>query len=310
MKATLCMILTIVLAAPAAVVWAGPVNSYQAHSIMGAESPPPYGLRLDGFYNGREKCVYTYSFDDVMFEEYEDGTAHLHGQIEINGIGAQAADVTCSNYWLDVWFMRVTAQDDLDRIEDYHPDWRYYMIHPDGLEMWSQDQTADSAHLWSYPADGTKPFRVGYGANGKNDHFGAAGWLSYEHHMGPVMIGDRDAYVPASDFLMDLDIATDVGEERAQRPEHFEVTGNYPNPFNPSTNLAYVLDRPAHVRVDVFNLLGGHVRTLVDARQAAGEHVLRWDGTNAAGQGVSTGTYLYRIRVDGTAETRKMLLLK
>lgn len=307
MRSTLRLVASLALALAWAVsAWAGPVSSYRANSISGQVAPPPYGLRLDGFYDGNEETINTYSFDDVMFEEFDDGTARLSGQVELNSLGAGL----CCNYWLDVRFERIKDPRELEKIDHYRQDWRYYEIRSRGPEMWSQDDPSDSAQFWTYPGDGTMPFQVGYGANGKNDHFGAAGWLSYEHHFGDQVYGNPGGYVSASDFLMDLDIPTDLSAEGGPRPTAFTVRGNFPNPFNPSTTLEYDLAKPSRVRIEIFSVSGAKVRDLLDQYQVTGHHFVRWDGRHDAGFSVPSGTYLYKVATEDAVEVRKMILLK
>ena len=93
------------------------------------------------------------------------------------------------------------------------------------------------------------------------------------------------------------------------RPQDFALLQNYPNPFNPSTIIPYQLPTPAHVRLEVFNVLGQHVATLVDREQPAGWHTATWHGTDAAGRAVAAGLYLYRISGTGPSETRRMVLV-
>ena len=95
----------------------------------------------------------------------------------------------------------------------------------------------------------------------------------------------------------------------AALPEGFELGANYPNPFNPSTMIPYQLPAAMHVRLQVFNLLGQRVATLVDGEQPAGFHTASWDATDAAGQAVGAGVYLYRLSGDGVQATRSMLLI-
>ena len=92
-------------------------------------------------------------------------------------------------------------------------------------------------------------------------------------------------------------------------PQGFELGANYPNPFNPSTMIPYRLPASMHVRLEVFNLLGQRIATLVDGEQPAGFHTASWDATDAAGQAVAAGVYLYRLSGDGTQATRSMLLI-
>ncbi len=95
----------------------------------------------------------------------------------------------------------------------------------------------------------------------------------------------------------------------AALPEGFELGANYPNPFNPSTMIPYQLPASMHVRLEVFNVLGQRVATLVDSERPAGFHTASWDATDAAGQAVAAGVYLYRLQGDGAQITRSMLLI-
>ena len=92
-------------------------------------------------------------------------------------------------------------------------------------------------------------------------------------------------------------------------PDGFALGQNYPNPFNPSTIIPYHLSASSHVRLEVFNLLGQRLATLVDAEQAAGAHTALWDATNAAGQAVSAGVYIYRLTVGAKHQTGRMVLI-
>ena len=89
----------------------------------------------------------------------------------------------------------------------------------------------------------------------------------------------------------------------------FVLGPNYPNPFNPSTLIPYELAAAGYVRLEVFNLLGQRVATLVDGAQPAGAHRARWDGTDAAGQAAAAGVYVYRLLVDGAQQTGRMVLV-
>ena len=92
-------------------------------------------------------------------------------------------------------------------------------------------------------------------------------------------------------------------------PERFELGANYPNPFNPSTMIPYQLPVSMHVRLEVFNILGQRIATLVDGERPAGFHTASWDATDAAGEAMAAGVYLYRLSGDGVQATRSMLLI-
>ena len=93
-------------------------------------------------------------------------------------------------------------------------------------------------------------------------------------------------------------------------PGTFLLSQNYPNPFNDRTSITYGLPFDSQVRIDVFNILGQHIQTLVNRERVAGTYPVEWDGTNRSGETVATGVYFYRLRAGSHVETRKMLLLK
>jgi len=88
------------------------------------------------------------------------------------------------------------------------------------------------------------------------------------------------------------------------------LSANHPNPFNPETAISYSVKNSAEVRIDVYNLKGQKVRTLISEKKAAGNHSVTWNGTDDNGSPVSSGVYLYRMTTDGFASTRKMMLMK
>ena len=92
-------------------------------------------------------------------------------------------------------------------------------------------------------------------------------------------------------------------------PAGFALGQNYPNPFNPSTVIPYQLPTAASVRLEVFNVLGQRVATLVDGEQAAGAHTAVWTATDEAGKSVSAGVYIYRLAVGDAMATGRMVLV-
>ena len=97
--------------------------------------------------------------------------------------------------------------------------------------------------------------------------------------------------------------------EDLARPRSFGLGQNHPNPFNPSTLIPFRTSHAGHVRLDVFNLLGQRVVTLIDETRPAGRHRVRWDGTDAAGRGVGAGVYLYRLSTGRWQQTRRLVLV-
>lgn len=102
----------------------------------------------------------------------------------------------------------------------------------------------------------------------------------------------------------------EVDSEGAELPQEFTLGQNYPNPFNASTLIRFALPEDGHVKIDVFNVLGRRVTTLVDQHLTAGYKETRWDGRDSRGAAVGSGIYFYRICTERFTEVRKMVLLK
>lgn len=101
-----------------------------------------------------------------------------------------------------------------------------------------------------------------------------------------------------------------VGENAEMIPQKFALLQNYPNPFNPATSIHFDLPSDEMVSIDVYNLFGQKVTTLVNASMVAGSHSVVWNGENEKGMDVSAGVYLYTIDAGYFKATKKMILLK
>lgn len=119
-------------------------------------------------------------------------------------------------------------------------------------------------------------------------------------------LADLQAAIDAANALYTPVAA--VGPDLPYR--QLRLAPNQPNPFNPATTITYELARDGRARLEVFDLAGKRVRTLVDGPVAAGAHTVVWDGRDDAGDAVASGTYLCRLGADGQATTGKMTLLK
>jgi hypothetical protein len=98
---------------------------------------------------------------------------------------------------------------------------------------------------------------------------------------------------------------TSAPEPPAEAPREFALLQNYPNPFNPVTVIAFDLARDGRTTLEVFDVLGRRVRTLVDGMLPAGEHRVTLDAAS-----LPSGTYIYRLQAVEFTQSRKMLLLK
>ena len=93
-------------------------------------------------------------------------------------------------------------------------------------------------------------------------------------------------------------------------PGDMRMEAAYPSPFNESTRVRYRLPRAATVSLRVLDVLAKPVRVLARGQQAAGEHTVRWDGRDDAGQPLPSGVYLIRLEAGGQVATRKVVLVR
>ena len=101
-----------------------------------------------------------------------------------------------------------------------------------------------------------------------------------------------------------------AGEWEGIVPGVFKLFQNYPNPFNPTTRIEFTLEQASEVRLDVYNVLGQRIKTLLEGYLPNGSHEAEWDGTTESGAKVSSGIYFYRLSTDEFSRTRKMMLMK
>jgi len=88
------------------------------------------------------------------------------------------------------------------------------------------------------------------------------------------------------------------------------LQSNFPNPFNPETTIAFSLSNVGNVVINVYNVRGQRVRSLLDEQREPGHHSIVWNGRDDSGRALSSGIYLYRMTAGDFTETRRMLLMK
>ncbi|WP_340103411.1 lamin tail domain-containing protein [Rhodohalobacter sp. 8-1] len=122
-----------------------------------------------------------------------------------------------------------------------------------------------------------------------------------------TVTAEADAGVRFANEPFDLSITRNLGvsNELSEDPKQFTLSQNYPNPFNPTSTIEFTLPASVEVRLEVYNISGQLVSTLVDSRMSAGQHSVVFDASNLA-----SGVYLYRIRAGNFMETKQMTLIK
>ena len=107
-----------------------------------------------------------------------------------------------------------------------------------------------------------------------------------------------------------IKINNDVVDKNTNKQLYFELSPNYPNPFNPETTIRYTVPENCRVNIDVFNLLGQKICNLVNEKKSAGNYSTIWDGRDNNGKHVTSGVYIYRIKANDFIDAKKMLLIR
>jgi hypothetical protein len=133
--------------------------------------------------------------------------------------------------------------------------------------------------------------------------------LSYEFVI--LEVNGASCEFGLDDIYWDGGGAVSVIEDDYGKPTtKYSLNNNYPNPFNPLTTISYDLPEDGFVNVSIYNVMGIHVKDLVNSQQNAGFKSIQWDATNNRGQPVSAGVYLYQIQAGDFVQTKKMVLIK
>jgi hypothetical protein len=127
--------------------------------------------------------------------------------------------------------------------------------------------------------------------------------LSSIKHLDDIVIDSPYVYIHQ------ILSVTDIAKEKTL-PSEFVLKGNYPNPFNPSTTISFVLPKRERVEIKIYNALGQFVRGLVNEEREAGENKIVWNGKDNDGRGAASGIYFYHVQSSKNFATGKMVLQK
>jgi photosystem II stability/assembly factor-like uncharacterized protein len=114
----------------------------------------------------------------------------------------------------------------------------------------------------------------------------------------------------SSSYSNEANVTVTAVREGEGIPTAFALMQNYPNPFNPSTTIKFAVPNTSQVAIDVYDLNGQKIATLLNEEKAAGYYSVIWNGKNTNGNDVSSGIYLYSIRAGNFSEVKKMLMVK
>jgi hypothetical protein len=179
-------------------------------------------------------------------------------------------------------------------------------------EEWNQVEVAipksillQPVYMPDYEEDGHGSFVTMYIASGAFNTFTNNQWWSQRVSNDPGGPVPGYVYTYEAEWNgLDPDTGTNIDPE-TQVPVDFALLGNYPNPFNPTTNIRFTMQNASQVTVDVFDILGRYVATAANGMFQAGTHSVSFDA-----EGLTSGIYLYTVKAGSHTATGKMMLVK
>ena len=128
------------------------------------------------------------------------------------------------------------------------------------------------------------------------------------HHV-TVSVGNPAGFVMTESWSFRVTV-TQLSEAEHVAPLQMQLLQNFPNPFNISTCIPYMLDRITDVEITIYDIDGRQIQDFYIAAQSTGVHNLKWNGTDSMGRPVASGIYLYRLRTGSYEAWRRLVLLK
>ncbi len=220
------------------------------------------------------------------------------------------------------------------------PTMAYIDIENPGSANWhvmlTQSCPIDSGHVYEvyFMAEVEEAKVIGVAFQGTTDDYPVHNWTSVELNRDTYKYGPFEWYCPVTDPSNEFKLAvsensesifldgikvidknwvkntTHVQEQSAVVIADYELKQNYPNPFNPSTHIHFSLPQTAPVKLSIYDVQGRLIKTLVNAVTPAGSQTVTWDGTNAQGQPVPSGVYLYELRSEEFSQVQRMVLIR
>lgn len=209
-------------------------------------------------------------------------------------------------FGLLIWHVDENISDEGANDHQWYPGYTSYGHYKVALEqadgLWQLEKMLSYGNSGDpFPGSGGKRDFDGTTTPNSNDYTGAETYVAVTN-----LSNSNDTMT--CDFFVG---PADVKDEYEQcLPSECQLEQNYPNPFNPQTEIEYYISRSEPVLLEIFNVLGEKVHTLVNQLQEGGTHQVNWSGTDDQGEPISNGIYFYRLQVNNYTQTNKMILLK
>lgn len=132
---------------------------------------------------------------------------------------------------------------------------------------------------------------------------------TYYYQISDVSLsGQTTVYGPVSATAGVTDVNNHATHQ--QTPDDYQLGDAYPNPFNGNTLIQFKITKPGMVKIEVYNLMGQKIRTLLSERKEAGDYTAHWNGKNESGKTVGSGIYLYKMTIDNFKSSKRIVYLK
>jgi len=166
---------------------------------------------------------------------------------------------------------------------------------------------------WFASSWGDDFLEVGMSLRTLRNYWSAMGFTDLDDYSTIAVAGFIET--PIDDWGTDMSpraevVVLGVDNDISTLPGQFALDDNYPNPFNPETNISFTIPNNGNINLSVYNIIGQKVYTLVEGYQPAGNHSVQWNGLDQNGNQVSSGIYFYSLKTNSGLITKSMVLLK
>lgn len=186
---------------------------------------------------------------------------------------------------------------DFSDIESYDPDGNYFG------DKYPNDNC-------DYDSDGNGSQDANWAIDWQNSHTENVDWYNCSAAHSQALNGNQKAYAAWWLWAKLSGWNETTSTQNQNNFTQFKLGNNYPNPFNPSTNINFSIAKNENVRIDIFNSLGQLVKTLLNENLSQGNYSVNWNGENFDNKKVSSGIYIYKLQSGIFSQSKMMVLQK